>query len=208
VLPASIPLFPLPNVVLFPAMPLPLHIFEPRYRLMVEESLAGDRVIGMTLLQPGWESSYEGRPPVYPWGCAGTLEQWEAVGDGRYNILLKGSVRFRILEERDGKPYRRARVEGVPEPLGEPQALDQARKKVMDAIGMATDQGAILVVQPELHHEIFVNALSQSLELTPLERQSLLEAPSVLERYERLASILDFRSLQRRAHGSRETPVA
>jgi Lon protease-like protein len=208
VLPESIPLFPLPNVVLFPSMPLPLHIFEPRYRLMVEDSMAGNRLIGMTLLRPGWEADYLGAPPIYSWGCAGAVEQCERLADGRYNIVLKGVARFRVLEEHPGKPYRRARVEGVPELFGEPSALDHARRRAMDAIGAAAEGGAVLVVQPELPHDIFANALCQSLELTPVERQSLLEAPTILERYERLASILEFRRLERQAHGGRETPVA
>ena len=72
-LPATLPLFPLPNVVLFPNVFLPLHIFEPRYRAMVADALKGDRLIGMVLLRPGWESDYEGRPPVFPTGCAGLI---------------------------------------------------------------------------------------------------------------------------------------
>jgi Lon protease-like protein len=69
-LPPAIPIFPLPNVVLFPNVFLPLHIFEPRYKEMVADALAGDRIIGMALLRPGWEGDYEGRPPIYPVGCA------------------------------------------------------------------------------------------------------------------------------------------
>jgi Lon protease-like protein len=208
VLPQSIPLFPLPNVVLFPSMPLPLHVFEPRYRQMVEDVLGGDRIIGMTLLKPGWEGDYYGRPSIYSWGCAGRVEQWEALPDGRFNILLKGFERFHIVEERDGKPYRCAAIQGVTDPLGEPAALEEARKKVMAVIGRASDGPAVLVMQPELPHDVFVNALCQSLELTPVERQSLLEATSVLERYGRLASILEFRTLEQRAHGGRVPPVA
>ena len=69
-----LPLFPLPNVVLFPNVFLPLHIFEPRYREMVADAIAGDRMIGMVLLRPGWENNYEGRPPVYPIGCSGLIK--------------------------------------------------------------------------------------------------------------------------------------
>src|SRR4029079_2304836 len=72
-LPPTLPIFPLPNVVLFPNVFLPLHIFEPRYREMVNDALSGDRIIGMVLLRPGWQSDYEGRPPVYPVGCAGVV---------------------------------------------------------------------------------------------------------------------------------------
>ena len=82
-LPPIVPVFPLPNVVLFPNVFLPLHIFEPRYRQMVEDALNGDRIIGMVLLRPGWEGDYEGRPPVYPVGCAGVVTHAERLADGR-----------------------------------------------------------------------------------------------------------------------------
>ena len=72
-LPATIPIFPLQDVMLFPHSSRPLHIFEPRYRAMVADALAGDSIIGMVLLQPGYEADYEGRPPVYAVGCAGVI---------------------------------------------------------------------------------------------------------------------------------------
>ena len=82
-LPSSIPLFPLPNVVLFPNVFLPLHIFEPRYRKMIADALEGDRIIGMVLLRPGYEAEYEGRPPIYQVGCAGVI-----VGKAIYEGLI------------------------------------------------------------------------------------------------------------------------
>ena len=78
-----LPLFPLPNVVLFPNVFLPLHIFEPRYRAMVKDALASDRIIGMVLLRPGWQHDYEKRPPVYPVGCSGVITHVEPLPDGR-----------------------------------------------------------------------------------------------------------------------------
>ena len=81
-LPASIPLFPLPNVVLFPNVFLPLHIFERRYRQMVADALDGDRIIGMTLLRPGYEANYEGRPSIYDIGCAGVITHSQPLADG------------------------------------------------------------------------------------------------------------------------------
>src|SRR3954466_8391179 len=93
------PLFPLPTVVLFPNVYLPLHIFEPRYREMVSDALDGDRLIGMVLLRPGWQQEYEGRPPVYPIGCSGVITHVEKQQDGRYNLVLRGLERFRIIEE-------------------------------------------------------------------------------------------------------------
>src|SRR5947207_4199041 len=110
-MPDLLPLFPLPNVVLFPNVFLPLHVFEPRYREMVADAIAGDRMIGMVLLQPGWEHDYEGRPPVYPIGSSGVITHFERLTDGRYNIMLRGLERFRILEEDNSRVYRRATVQ-------------------------------------------------------------------------------------------------
>src|SRR5689334_10922693 len=118
-LPPTIPIFPLPNVVLFPNVFLPLHIFEPRYREMVGDALGGDRIIGMVLLRPGWQSDYEGRPPVYPVGCAGVITHAERLADGRFNIVLRGMEKFRVRGEEEGHAYRVARVEPVPEPPAE-----------------------------------------------------------------------------------------
>ena len=111
-----LPLFPLPNVVLFPNVFLPLHIFEPRYRAMVADAITGDRMIGMVLLRPGWEHDYEGRPPVFAVGCSGVITHVEQLADGRYNIVLRGLERFRILEEDHSLGYRRGIVEPLPEP--------------------------------------------------------------------------------------------
>src|SRR5262245_59961796 len=96
-------------------MPLPLHVFEPRYRKLVEDTLSSHQVIGMALLQPGWEPEYRGRPPVYQVGCAGRIEQCEPLDQGRYNIVLRGVSRFRIVEEQEGEPYRVAAVVPLPD---------------------------------------------------------------------------------------------
>src|SRR4029434_4684013 len=101
-----LPLFPLPNVVLFPNVFLPLHIFEPRYREMVADALAGDRMIGMVLLRPGWQHVYEGRTAGFPVGSSGVITHFEKLADGRYNIILRGLDRFRILEEDHARAYR------------------------------------------------------------------------------------------------------
>src|SRR5215471_18460248 len=113
-LPSIIPLFPLPNVVLFPQVMLPLHIFEPRYRQLTVDALAGDRLIGMVLLRPGWESDYEGRPALYQTGCLGRILAEQRLDDGRFNILLRGITRVRLVVEIEhDKLYRSARVEPV-----------------------------------------------------------------------------------------------
>ena len=104
-------------MVLFPGVSRPLLIFEPRYREMVADALKGNRIIGMVLLRPGYEKDYEGRPPIYAIGCAGEIEEYEQLPDGRYVILLRGLTTFRVVSEDQRKPYRLARVEAVPELL-------------------------------------------------------------------------------------------
>ena len=114
-LPPSIPLFPLPNVVLFPTVSLPLHIFEPRYRDMVADALDGDRIIGMALLRPGWEANYEGRPPIYPVGCAGLITHSERLPDGRYNIVFADSRNSGSSRARAARlPHRQVDDHGGP----------------------------------------------------------------------------------------------
>jgi len=199
-LPRRIPIFPLPDAVFFPQMPLPLHVFEPRYREMVQDALAGDRVIGMTLLQPGWEADYEGRPKVFPVGCAGTIDHAEPLADGRYNVVLRGLGRFRILGEQAGRAYRIAEIEPLAEHgTDDAAALAEARRKALEALGRAAQGSAVVVLQTDLPDEVFVNALCQSLPLTALERQSLLELDSVLGRCRQLTELLEFRLLERSA---------
>jgi len=197
-LPSIIPLFPLPNVVFFPKMPMPLHVFEPRYRQMTADSLEGDRVIGMVLLKPGWEPDYEGRPAVYPVGCAGRIEQSEKLKDGRYNLVLRGTLRFRIDFEHEGTPYRRASIEALEDHVEDKSELEAMRRKVLAAIGEAGDGPSALVLQNELPHDVFVNALAQTMALSPVERQSLLDCDSILARFRRLLEILEFLGLEQR----------
>jgi uncharacterized protein len=196
-LPSVIPLFPLGDVVLFPRVPLPLHIFEPRYRKMVADALVGERVVGMVLLRPGWEADYGARPPVFESGCAGLIDRWEQLPDGRYNIVLRGLSRFRVREEHAGAPYRLASVEPLPDDLGPADVLATARARVVERIAQAADVSATVVARPDLSHELFVNALCQSLDLDPLEKQALLDCDGVLARYGRLSAILEFRAAER-----------
>jgi Lon protease-like protein len=164
---------------------------------MVADALAGAHVVGMVLLRPGWESDYEGRPPVFESGCAGVIEQWEKLPDGRYNIVLRGLSRFRIREEQDGEAYRLAAVEPLSDVPGPPEAVEAARARVVELIARAAAVAVTAVARPDLSHELFVNALSQSLSLDPLEKQALLDCNGVLARYDRLGTLLEFRALER-----------
>lgn len=104
-------LFPLPNVVMFPHVVQALHIFEPRYRKMLEDALAGDQLLAMAHLRPGWETDYEGRPPIYSVTCLGRIVAHAQLEDGRYNILLHGLRRATIVREFPPEhPFRMAEV--------------------------------------------------------------------------------------------------
>src|SRR3569832_1615191 len=110
-----LPLFPLPNLVFFPNTRLPLHVFEPRYRQMVSDALKNDSRMGIVLLRPGWEADYFGSPPIHNLGTLGTIEQAVPLEDGRFNILIRGDVRVRVIDEVSRVPYRTARVIAEPE---------------------------------------------------------------------------------------------
>src|SRR5947199_2955847 len=115
---SAVPLFPLPNVVLFPRAVLPLHIFEERYKQMTHDALRGKRQIAMALLRPGWEKNYYGAPAVEPVVCVGTILSHERLPDGKYNFLLQGTHRARVVSELprdDDRLYRVAEVEVLDE---------------------------------------------------------------------------------------------
>ncbi|RME54039.1 MAG: ATP-dependent protease [Deltaproteobacteria bacterium] len=107
---SQLPVFPLPNLVLFPGIIQPLHIFEARYREMVEHCLADAPYLALALLKPGWEADYYGSPEVFPIACAGKIVHHERMADGRYNIFLQGFQRIAIEEFVVDRPYRRART--------------------------------------------------------------------------------------------------
>jgi Lon protease-like protein len=195
-LPPTIPIFPLPNVVLFPNVFLPLHIFEDRYREMVATALDEDRIIGMVLLRPGWEGDYEGRPPVYPVGCAGLITHAERLGDGRFNIVMQGLEKFRIVDEDDSRPYRLARVDSIEEAMAErdKEEMRMARRRLESLlVPQPKGRGADPKVPPSMADEDLVNALAQYLELEPVEKQALLERDGLLARCRSLIELLEMK---------------
>jgi Lon protease-like protein len=196
-LPPTIPIFPLPNVVLFPNVFLPLHIFEPRYRQMVEEALNGDRIVGMVLLRPGWERDYDGRPAVYPLGCAGVITHAERLADGRFNIVLRGMEKFRVTSEEAGKPYRLAHVEPVPEPAADSlRAEMRSERRRLESLLVPQPEGQPEAKVPSsMADEDLVNALAQYLEFEPVEKQALLERDGVLHRCRSLIELLEMKVL-------------
>ena len=189
-LPAMIPIFPLPDVTLFPNVRRPFHVFEPRYRAMVADALEGDRIIGMVHLEPGYEADYQGRPPVYTVGCAGVIVGSERLPDGRYNIVLEGLTRFRIVSEDQSRPYRLATVESLEEPLAtEDQPVLEDRRRQLEEALNDLFPGADLPLS-ELSDVEVVDELSLTLPIAPARRQELLEADGPLARASRLIGLL------------------
>jgi uncharacterized protein len=200
-----LPLFPLPNVVLFPNVFLPLHIFEPRYRQMVADAIRGDRMIGMVLLRPGWQQDYDGRPPVYPVGCSGVITHLEKLPDGRYNIVLRGLERFRIVREDHTLSYRRGVVESLAErPIttDDRAAVRRLRAK-LEAILAASHEAKVPdpKIPSAMGDEDLVNALAQYLDLEPLEKQALLEHHCLRSRAESLVELLEIKVIMARTPG-------
>jgi len=201
-LPATIPIFPLPNAVLFPNVFMPLHIFEARYRAMVSDALAGDRIIGMVLLKAGFERDYEGRPPIFPVGCAGVITHSEPLPDGRFNIVLKGLEKFRITAEDSTRTYRVATIDALPEQMTDPERIElrRLRQRVEALLAAAVErEGGDPKFPPAVADEDLVNALAQYTGLEPIERQALLERSSVLERCQGLIELIEMKTIGRGA---------
>ena len=209
-----LPLFPLPNVVLFPNVFLPLHIFEARYREMIADAIASDRMIGMVLLRPGWERDYEGRPAIYPVGCSGVVTHFEKLPDGRYNIVLRGLDRFRIAEEDHQRSYRRAVIDPLPERTVSEEdraMIRRQRSRLETLLSPAADNTGIegargsrasdRKMPASMSDEDTVNALAQYLDFEPLEKQALLEKPSLRARAESLVELLEMKIMMARTPG-------
>jgi uncharacterized protein len=195
-IPSEIPLFPLPETSLFPGVSRPFLIYEPRYREMIADALKGNKIIGMVRLRPGFEKDYEGRPPIYGIGCAGTIEEFEQLPDGRYVILLRGLTTFRIISEDSGgparKPYRVARIETIPELLKDEDrtTLSTLRNRIEKALVTLLPLG-VDPPDPSLEDDEFVNIVAQNFGMSEATRQDLLERNNVVERARALADLLD-----------------
>jgi Lon protease-like protein len=197
-IPNEIPIFPLPETSLFPGVSRPFVIFEPRYREMIADALKGDLIIGMVRLRPGFEKDYEGRPPVYAIGCAGVIDKYEKLPDGRYVILLRGLSRFRIAAEDapagPRKPYRLARVEVVPELLDDDERVTlSALRNRVDKLLEAVLPLAAEPPDPTLDDAEFINIVAQNLGMPEDARQDLLERNRVVERARALLELLEKR---------------
>jgi Lon protease-like protein len=196
--PGTARLFPLPNLVLFPHVVQPLHVFEPRYRQLTADVLAGDRLLALVLLKPGWENEYEGRPPVYPIGCLGRVVADQVLPDGRYNLLVRGLSRIRLYSEvPDDRPYRSARGELLIDgPLPSIAEAKELRKELAGkvlprfAAGPPRDQLRDLF-QGELSLGALCDILGFALPFPVEHKQAMLEQLDVTRRTGRLLTLLD-----------------
>ena len=202
--PLRVPIFPLAGALLFPRAQLPLHIFEPRYRAMVRDALAGDGLIAM--VQPRDESE---PPSVYEIGCIGKIVGSEELEDGRFNIVLQGLRRFRIISEPDVMtPYRQVDAdpsgfedEDDEEVLGIAQRaeIEQEARRYADALGYAVDWAAV----GRLDDEMLVNGIAQIAPLDTGSKQALLEVNGIAGRADLLVQFMQF---QRMAPGGADGP--
>ena len=191
--PLRLPIFPLPGAILFPRSQLPLHIFEPRYREMVRDVLDGPGRIGMIQPHaPGDEGS-----PLYPVGCVGDIVSVEELDDGRYNIVLHGWNRFRMIGEADLEtPYRNADVDAGSFDDEEPPPLsltlraevEREARRLGDAMRLAVDWQAVR----RLDDEMLVNAIAQVAPFDVGAKQALLEAATLDDRADLLVQLMQF----------------
>lgn len=186
-----ISIFPLAGAILFPEMQLPLHIFEPRYRALISDALARDRLIGM--IQPREAGD---TPAIYSMGCLGRIGEFEALDDGRYNIVLTGVARFRVLRELDvATPFRQ--VEGALEeasgegdflsPIARAE-LEQESRRFAERLGYVVDWTAV----SRLDDAALVNGIAQVAPFDVASKQSLLEAPTLVDRTEQTIQLMQF----------------
>lgn len=198
--PARIPLFPLAGAILLPRAQLPLHIFEPRYREMVRDALAGQGRIGMIQPKPGPDGELAEPVALFHAGCLGEIVAAEELDDGRFNIVLHGSSRFRLIAERDlGTAYRQADVDlaafddSEPPPLALVQRADVEReaKRFGDALGLAVDWEAV----GQLDDEMLVNAIAQVAPFDVGAKQALLEEPTLAGRADLVVQLMQFQRL-------------
>jgi Lon protease-like protein len=213
---ARLPLFPLENVVLMPEGVVPLHIFEPRYRQLMEDALASDRRIGMVAVRPEHVDDMTGDPPVYAIGCAGFVAEHQRLADGRFHLLLRAVHRFRIVRElprEAGRLYRVAEVAALEDSLGDRDGALRARERVIELLVQLTeralgrDQAVDVEQLRALELAQLAGGVAQAVGLPTREKQALLEADTVAERLEQLAGALDFQLalLERAPGGGPET---
>ena len=183
-------IFPLPGAILYPGLRLPLHIFEPRYRAMVSDALVRDRRIAMIQPQGAGDAS-----PLYSIGCVGKIDDVEALEDGRFNIVLDGQHRFRVVRELDvTTPFRQIEAELITEPdfealsAIERASFEHTAREFADHQGYSVDWDAVT----RLDDLSLINGVSQIAPFDAAAKQALLEAPDLTSRCELLVQLMQF----------------
>lgn len=185
----DVPIFPLPNVTFFPKTLLPLHVFEPRYRKMVANTLKGDRLMSVALLRDGWQKDYFGRPPIYRTFGVGKIVDFEHLDDDCYNIILEGLYRVRLVTEHDTTPFRTGRVLVLQDaPIDRSPHLSAIQKELAQQTRTLAD------LMPEFrdtlqnvwsvhpHPAVTADLLASSLVVDAYDRQSILEEADPIRR--------------------------
>ncbi len=191
----TVAVFPLPNVVFFPKTLLPLHIFEPRYRKMTEDALAGSNQIVVTLLKDGWEQDYFGNPDVHEIACVGEIQYSEKLDNEKFNILLYGISRVKIVDFIQEAPYRIADVQLIKDTNIDHDSFNEKleSENFMALLDRYLFEMGITLDRPNLtghSFEAVINQTASILDLTTREKQELLEIGVVEMRYDKLKTIL------------------
>ncbi|MFT4912543.1 MAG: Lon protease-like protein [Brevundimonas sp.] len=192
-LPQVVPVFPLPGTILLPRGQLPLNIFEPRYLNMIDDAMAGDRILAM--IQPSGGPA--DLPILSPVGCVGRITSFAETSDGRYLVTLTGCARFRVTAELPTQgPYRQVRADYsayAADLVSPPTDLEMDREPFLDALraylenrGLEIDWDTAESAPPEA----LINSLSMALPFEPAEKQALIEAMTLMDRAEVLTALM------------------
>jgi len=192
-----VPIFPLPDTVFFPKTRLPLRVFEERYRELTRAALAGNRRIVIVLLQEGWESDPSGNPPVHRIACLGEIAACKELKDGRYQLVLAGRHRVRLVRELEHSPYRLAEVERIDETGGDDTSagIIRRRNRLMGLFMRYTELAArgesrALELVPRRSFEALVNLVAATLNLPAEDKQQLLEIDDIAVRCDAVLPVL------------------
>ena len=192
----SAPLFPLPNVVFFPKTSLPLHIYEPRYRQLMRDALSSDRRIAVGLLQPGWEQDYYGNPAVHEVCCVGTIDSFEELEDGKFDLVLVGEQKIRIVKVFKESPYRTIGGISLQEkgPARDAEETLQQQETILELarqyFKLRTSNEPELSGLHELRYEGLINSLASYLGFPASHKQQLLELDDLEQRGRLIAHFL------------------
>ncbi|HIN33250.1 MAG TPA: Lon family ATP-dependent protease [Nitrospirales bacterium] len=196
-IPSVVPIFPLPNVVLFPHTYLPLHVFEPRYREMVHDASSRGRCLGMALLKDGWEDHYEESPQIFEQGTVGRMVSVKKMSDGQYNIVLQGLRRCVYEEQEVSTSYRQMKLSLLPEDKSEtldsPLLVHLADAAKEYLLSQKADDQYQLISSGKMSDRVLVNSLSAGLDFSPDEKQFLLESETLVQQAGRLVDLIRFK---------------